>query len=175
MGIVAHCHGGNCLVRKFQQRLDSNILALLCVELLYPLEQVRSQNSIQLSLLFSHEVVSNSVTPVDCSTPGFPVLHHLLELAQTHAQGVSDAMQPSHPLSPPSPPAFNLSQHQGLFQWVGSSHQVANILELQLQHQFFQWLFSVISYYLYLVWYHGPLRETHTYARNWKKWKLILW
>ena len=54
--------------------------------------------------------------PMDCSTPGFPVLHHLPELAQTHVHSVSDAIQPSHPLSPPSPPAFSLSQHQGLFQ-----------------------------------------------------------
>ena len=67
--------------------------------------------------------------PVDCSTPGFPVLHHLPELAQTHVHGVS-AIQPSHPLSSPSPPAFNLSQHQGLFQWISSLHQVAKVLEL---------------------------------------------
>jgi len=60
--------------------------------------------------------------PVDCSTPGFPVLHHLPELAQTHVHRVGDAIQPSHPLSPPSPPALNLSQHQDLFQWVSSSH-----------------------------------------------------
>ena len=63
--------------------------------------------------------------PMDCSTPSFPVLHYLLELAQTHVHWVSDAVQPSHPLSPPSPPALNLSQHQGLFQRIGSSHQVA--------------------------------------------------
>ena len=62
---------------------------------------------------------------MDCSMPGFPVLHHLLEFAQTHVHRVSDAIQPSHPLSSPSPPALNLSQHQDLFQWVGSSHQVA--------------------------------------------------
>ena len=60
---------------------------------------------------------------MDCSTPGFPVHHQLSELAQTHIHRVSDAIQPSHPLSSPSPPAFNLSQHQGLFQWVSSSHQ----------------------------------------------------
>ena len=71
--------------------------------------------------------------PMNCSTPGFPVLHYFLELAQTHFHWVSDAIQPSHPLSPPS--AFNLSQHQSLFQWVGSSHQVAKVLELELQHQ----------------------------------------
>ena len=73
--------------------------------------------------------------PMDCSTPGFPVHHQLLELTQTHVHWVSDAIQPSHPLSSPSPPAFNLSQHQGLFKWVSSSHQVAKVLEFQLQHQ----------------------------------------
>ena len=58
--------------------------------------------------------------PMDWSTPGFPVHHQLTELAQTHVHWVGDAIQPSHPLSSPSPPAFNLSRHQGLFQWVGS-------------------------------------------------------
>ena len=72
---------------------------------------------------------------MNCSTPGFPVLHCLLEFAQTLVHWVCDAIQPSHPLSPASPPALNLSQHQNLFQWVGSSHQVAKVLELQCQHQ----------------------------------------
>ena len=70
---------------------------------------------------------------MDCSTPGFPVLHCLPEFAQTHAHWVGDALQPSHPLSSPSPPVFNLSPHQGLFQWVGSFHQAVKVLELQLQ------------------------------------------
>ena len=73
---------------------------------------------------------------------GFPVLHHLPEFAQTHVHWVSDAIQPFRPLSPPSL-ALNLSQHQGLFQWVSSSHQVAKVLELQLQHQSIQWIFRV--------------------------------
>ena len=81
--------------------------------------------------------------PMDYSTPGFPVHHQLLEVAQTHVHWVSDAIQASHPLSSPYPPAFNLSQHQHLFQWVGSLHQVAKVLELQLQHQSFQWIFKV--------------------------------
>ena len=68
---------------------------------------------------------------------GVPVLQHLLELAQTHVHRVSDAIQPSHPLSSPSPPAFNLSQHQGLLWWVTSLHQVTKILALPLQHQSF--------------------------------------
>ena len=79
--------------------------------------------------------------PMDCSTPGFPVHHQLPEPTQTHVLWVSDAIQPSHPLSSTSPPAFNLSQHQGLFKWVSSSHQVAEVLEFQLQHQSFQWMF----------------------------------
>ena len=78
---------------------------------------------------------------LDCSMPGFPVHHQLRELAQTHVHRFSDAIQTSHPLSSPSPPAFNLSQCQGLFQWVSSSHQVVKVLEFQLQHQSFQWLF----------------------------------
>ena len=79
--------------------------------------------------------------PMDFSTPGFSVHQQLLELAQTHVHWVSDAIQPSHPLLVPSPPVFILSHLQGLFQWVGSSHQLAKVLELQLQHQSFQWVF----------------------------------
>ena len=67
------------------------------------------------------------------STPGLPVHHQLLKFTQTHAHQVSDTIQPSHPLSSPSPPAPNPSQHQGLFQWVNSLHQVAKVLEFQLQ------------------------------------------
>ena len=76
--------------------------------------------------------------PMGCSTPSLPVHHQLPESMQTHAHWVGDAIQLSHPLSFPSPPAFNLSQHQGLFKWVSSLHQVAKVLEFQLQHQFFQ-------------------------------------
>ena len=71
-----------------------------------------------------------------------PCPHHLPEFAQTHVHQVCDASQPFHLLSSP-PPDFNLSQHQGLFQWVDSSYQMAKVLELQLQHQPFQWLFRV--------------------------------
>ena len=70
--------------------------------------------------------------PMNCSTPGFPVHHQLPEFTQTHVHPVSDAIQPSHPLSSPSPPAPNPSQHQSLFQWVNSSHEVAKVLEFQL-------------------------------------------
>ena len=76
--------------------------------------------------------------PMNRSMPGLPVHHHLPDFTQTHVHRVSDAIQPSHPLSSPSPPAPNPSQHQSLFQWVNSSHEVAKVLEFQLQHQSFQ-------------------------------------
>ena len=76
--------------------------------------------------------------PMNGSTPDLPVHHHLPEFTQTHVHQVSDAIQPSHPLSSPSSPAPNPSQHQSLFQWVNSSHEVAKVLELQLLHYSFQ-------------------------------------
>ena len=94
----------------------------------------------QLSLLLScnRTVICCSIAksyltlcnPMDCRTPGFPVLHYLLEFAQTHVHCLSDDIQPPHPLSPFSFTVLNLSRHQGLFQWVGSLHQVAKVLEL---------------------------------------------
>ena len=81
--------------------------------------------------------------PRDCSIPGFCVHHQLLELAPTYVHWVGDAIQPCYPLSSYSPPAFNLSQHQGLFRLVSSSHQVAKVLEFQLQQQSFQWIFRI--------------------------------
>ena len=87
--------------------------------------------------------------PMDCSSPGFTILHHLLEPAQAYVHQISDAIQPSHPLSCPSPPAFNLSQYQGLFWWVSSSHYVAKVLELQ--HQSFQWIFR--ADFLWIDWF----------------------
>ena len=80
------------------------------------------------------------MTPWTAACHGFLIHHQLLELSQTHVHRVSDAIQPFNPLSSPSPPTFNLSQHQGLFKWVSSSHQVDKVLELQLQHQSFQWI-----------------------------------
>ena len=85
-------------------------------------------------MLFSCSVMSDSFQlPMDCSMSGFPVLHYLAEFAQTHVYWLNDAIQPSHSLLPSSP-ALNLLQHQGLFQWVGSFHQLAKVLGLQLQH-----------------------------------------
>ena len=111
----------------------------------------------ELEQIISQFVPFSSVTQssptlcdlMDCSTPGFPVTnshHQFPELTQTHVHWVGDANQPSHPLSSPSPPALNLSQHQGLFQWIGSWHQVTKVLEFQLQHQSFQWIFKLISF-----------------------------
>ena len=77
--------------------------------------------------------------PMNHNMPSLPVHHQHLESTQTHVRWVGDAIQPSHPLPSPSPPALNLSQHQGLFKWVSSSHQVAKVLEFQLQHQSYQW------------------------------------
>ena len=119
-----------CLLRWLY---DSSTLLIWCVIL------------INLPIL-SHLCISQSVSsitqsgptlcdPKDCSTPGFLIHHQLPELAQIHVHQVGDAIQSSHPLSAPSPPAFNLSQHYSLFQWVSSSHQVARVLELQFQLQ----------------------------------------
>ena len=76
--------------------------------------------------------LSSSYDPMDCSTPVFPVHHQLPELSQTHVHRCGDAIEPSHPLSPPTPSEFNLSQHQALFQWVSCLHQVAKVLELSI-------------------------------------------
>ena len=98
--------------------------------------------------------------PMDCSMPGLPVLHYVPEFAQTHVHWINDAIQPSYPLSSPSPPAFNLSQHQGLLQWVNSSHQVAKVLELQFQNQSFQWIFRTDFLQDGLVWFPCCLRDS---------------
>ena len=98
-----------------------------------------SVSSVQFSLVA--QSCPTLFDPMACSTPGFPVHHQLPELTQTQFHWVCDANQPSHPLSSPSPPAFNLSQNQGLFQWVSSSHQAAKVLEFQLQHHSFHWIF----------------------------------
>ena len=116
-------------------------------------EKVGSKLNIQKTKIMASGPISsvqfNSVTqlcptlcnPMDCSMPGLPFHHQLPEFTQTHVHWVGDAIQPPHPLSSPSSPAFNLSQHQGLFKWVSSSNQVAKVLELQLQRQSLQWIF----------------------------------
>ena len=81
----------------------------------------------------------NLCDPMNRRMSGLPVHHQLLDSTKTHVHQVGDAIQPTHPLSSPSPPALNLSQQEGLFKWVSSSHQMAKVLEFQLQHQSFQW------------------------------------
>ena len=107
---------------------------------------------------FSH---SNSLHPIDCSMPSLPVHHQLPESTQTHVHWVGDAIQQFHLLSSPSPPTFCLSQNQGLFKWVSSSHQVAKVLEFQLKHQSFQWIFRTdfLMRWLDLLAVHGTLKS----------------
>ena len=90
--------------------------------------------------------------PMNRSTPGLPVHHQLPEFTQTHVHRVGDAIQPSHPLSSPSPPVPNPSQHESLFQWVNSSHEMAKVLEFQLQYQSLQWTLRNDILYDGLVW-----------------------
>ena len=117
--------------------------------------------STSLAIQFSSSAHSSLTlcNPMNCSMPGLPVHHQLPESTQTHVYCVGDAIQPSHPLSSPSLHALNLSQHQGLFQWVSSLLQVAKILELQLQHQSCQWIFRIDFLSDWLVWSWCP-RDT---------------
>ena len=119
----------NIIHSVFQQKFIEHIVHI-CHSSRF---QFRSVQSLVRIRLFA--------TPMDCSTPGHPVHHQLLEFTQTHVHWVSDAIQPSHSLSSLSSPTFNLSHHQGPFKWVISSHQVAKVLEFQLLHQSFQWIF----------------------------------
>ena len=118
------------------------------------------------------QLCSTLCSPMDCSTPGLPVHHQLPEFTQTQVHWVSDAIQPSHPLLSPSPPAFNLSQHQGLFKCISSSHEVAKVLEFQLQHQSFQWIFRtdlIRMDWLDLIAVHGTLKsllQHHTWKAS---------
>ena len=110
--------------------------------------------------------------PMNSSMPGLPVYHQLLESTQTHVGWIGDAIQPSHPLSSPSPPALNHSQHQGLFQWGSSSHQVAKVLEFQFQHHSFQWTPGLISFrmdWLDLLAVQGTLKSLlhHHGSKTW--------
>ena len=108
-----------------QEQIKNNFLPVWVK--MNPLDSATYFSSVEL---LSHVWLCD---PMDCSTPGFPVHHQLPEPTQTHVHRVSDAIQPSHPLWSPSPPSFNLSQHQGLLHWVSSLHHVARVLEFQLQ------------------------------------------
>ena len=112
---------------------------------LFQEEGLSTGNWLHSSVQF-HSVTQLCLTlcdPVDCRTPGLPVHHELPEFTQTEVHWVCDAIQPSHPLSSSSPPTFNFSQHQSIFKWVSSSHQVAEVVEFQLQHQSFQRIFRI--------------------------------
>ena len=100
--------------------------------------------------------------PIDCNMRGFPVHHQCPEPTQTHVHHVGDAIQPSHPLSSPFPLTFNLSQHQGLFQWLSSSHQVAIVLEHKHQYQSFQWIFRTDFLMDWLAWSPCSLWDSQT-------------
>ena len=97
--------------------------------------------------------------PMDCSMPGFPVQNQLPEFTQIHVHWVGDAIQPSHHLSFPSPPAFNLSQYRGLFQWLSSSQQVTRVLKFQLCHQSFQWIFRTAFHWFDLLAVQGTIKS----------------
>jgi len=119
----------------------SPLASFLCLEII-PRQHSGEAISLHLcSVQFSSvaQLCPTPCDPMNCSMPGLPVHHQLLEFTQTHVHRVGDAIQPSYPLSSPSPPAPNPSQHQGLFQWVNSTYEVAKVLEFQLQHQSFQW------------------------------------
>ena len=115
-------------------------------KLTFPWGSLRFPKVLQISSCCCCSVTQSYSTlcnPMDCSTPGLPVPHHLPEFAQVHVHCISDAIQPSHPPTPSPPSALNLSQHQGLLQWLSCLHQMTKILEFQLQHQSFQWVFRV--------------------------------
>ena len=117
--------------------------------------------------------------PMNCSTPDLPVHHQLLDSTQTHVHWVGDAIQPSHPPSSPSPSAFNLSQHQGLFQWVSSSHQVAKALEFQLQHKtlvVYRFIKLCIYSYIHFPWkWVTSLELKGTYSKVKGKLLVTMW
>ena len=112
---------------------------------------------------------------MNCSMPGFPVLHHLPELAKAHVQWVSDAIQPSHPLSSPFPPAFHLSQQQGLIKWDSSLHQVVKVLEFQLRLQSFQWTLRTELLYDGLVGSPCSPRDSQQSSPNYSTKASIIW
>ena len=122
----SHHHTGVCLRDSLCLKFCFSLWVWLAVVI------VQSRSPVQLY-----------VTPMDCSLLGLSVPHHLLKFAQVHVHCISDAILPSQPLMPSSPSSLNLPQHQGLFQWVSCLHQMTKILELQLQHQSFQWVFRV--------------------------------
>ena len=132
---------GNC-IHEIKRRL------LLVRKVMTNLDSILKNRDITLQTKVCLDNVSSVAQlcptlcdPMDCRTPGLPVHHQLLEFTQTHVHWVGDAIQPSHPLLSPSLSVLSLSQHQGLLKWVSSFHRVTKVLEFQLQHQSFQWIF----------------------------------
>ena len=123
---------GNSIVTYFLSHFTAwaDSVLFVAVNKSYFLVKYSHTDSIQFSSVA--QLCLTLCNPMDCSMPGLPVHHQLPEFTQIHVHRVSDAIQPSHPLSSPSPPAPNPSQHQSLFQWVNSSHEVAKVLEFQL-------------------------------------------
>ena len=122
--------------RLFYPKQCTNLMQCLSKYLWHFSQNYNKQPSVQFSSVA--QSCPSLCSPMNRSTPGLPVHHQLLEFTQTHVHRVSDAIQPSHPLSSTSPPAPNFSQQQTLFQWVNSSHKVAKVLEFQLHHHSFQ-------------------------------------
>ena len=121
----------------------SNVLVNLATEIIsHSLDLKQCKQNLTIHKYHFSSAAQSCPTPCDpmnSSMPDLPVHHQLPEITQTHVHWVGDAIQPSHPLLSPFPPALNLSQHQSLFQWVNSSHEVAKVLEFQLQNQSYQW------------------------------------
>ena len=126
-----------CSLRKWSLSESSDVVATSHLSLLSAWKLASPNWDVQFSSVA--QSCPTLCNLMNRSTPGLPVHHQLPESTQTHVHGVGDAIQPSHPLSSPSSPALNLSQHQGLCTWVSSLHQMAKLLEFQLQHQSFQW------------------------------------
>ena len=139
-GVVCE-HSGILLGHRQEWNLDScNSIDFETVTLS---EVSQAETDKHISSVQSLSRVRLFATPWTSGTPGLPVHCQLPEFTQTHAHWVDDAIQPSHPLSSPSPAALNPSQHQGLFQWVGSLHEMAKVLEFQLQHQSFSYMWNL--------------------------------
>ena len=131
------CPAINFSLLKKRKNLETLVLIDQVYKLLLFLRYRQKEHPVQFSSVT--QSCPTLCNPMNRSTPGLPVYHQLPKFTQTHVHRVSDVIEPSHPLSSPSPPAPNPSQHQGFFQWVNSSHEVAKVLEFLLQHQSFQW------------------------------------
>ena len=146
--IVAHGHERVLVFHTFGSK-EKGFHVKLCMqqEATTPTTNKRAWRVIfirkHVSVQFNYSVISNSLQPHGMQDARPPCPSPTPGVTQTHVHWVSDAIQPSHPLSSPSPPVFSLSQHQDLFQWVSSSHQVAKGLEFQFQYQSFQWILRI--------------------------------